>query len=128
MKAKAINQDIFPWIARRTNRRTFLGRTAATAFGVFAGVAVGAPRAGAAIDAAPCGPSPNCRSYSTSFCGPGSTGTTCESGSAFGCTKRNSGCHSAGNYCWTNGSVKCCDCTCSWFGGGSGTVACICWS
>jgi hypothetical protein len=125
---KNITGEVAPWLARRTSRRTFLGKSTGAAFGVMAGLAVGAPRFKNVPDAAPCGPSPNCRSYSSSFCGPGSTGTNCESGSAFSCSKRNSGCTAAGDYCWYNGSIKCCDCTCSWFGGGSGTVACICWS
>jgi hypothetical protein len=123
-----ITEQIAPWLARNTNRRTFLGRSAGTTFGVLAGLAVGVPRFKNVPDSAPCGPSPSCRSYNTVFCGPGSTGTTCESGGSFSCTPWNSGCHSAGDYCWYNGSVKCCDCTCSWFSGGGGTVNCVCWS
>jgi hypothetical protein len=125
---KNISEEIGPWLARRTNRRTFLGQGAGATFGVLAGLAVGVPRFKNVPDAAPCGPSPNCRSYSSSFCGPGSTGTNCESGGSFSCSKRDSGCTAAGDYCWYNGSVKCCDCTCSWFSGGGGTVGCICWS
>jgi hypothetical protein len=131
---KKMEETILPWVARKTSRRTFIGRTSSTAFAIGAGLAVGVPRFKNVPDLTSmqaCGPSavsPNCRSTSTSFCGPGSTGTTCESGQAFACTKRNSGCHSDGNYCWSFNGRKCCDCTCSFFSGGGGTVNCICWS
>jgi hypothetical protein len=115
--------DFLPWFNRTLNRRSFIGRASATTFGVMAGMAVGAPRALAMPASIPCGPSPDCRSYSSLFC----DGNQCTSGSNWVCTKRNSGCNSAGDYCWYSGGKKCCDCTCSWYGGGSGTVGCICY-
>lgn len=115
-------QEVFPWLTRQINRRTILRRTAATAFGVFAGVAVGVPYAEAAI---PCGPSPDCRSYSSQFC----SGHNCVCGTSpyFCCTKWNSGCSSAGNYCWYSGGKKCCDCTCNVYSAGGHTYHCICY-
>jgi hypothetical protein len=131
---KNITDEAMPWIAQKTSRRTFIGRSTSYTFGALAALAVGVPRfkdAPALSSKAACGPSavsPNCRATSDAFCGPGSTGTTCESGESFSCTKRDSGCDEDGDYCWTYNGRKCCDCTCSYFSGGGGTIPCICWS
>jgi hypothetical protein len=115
-------RESLTWMTRQINRRIFLRRTATATFGLLAGVAVGTPRALAAI---PCSPSPDCRSISTSFC----RGNQCVCGTSqfFCCSKENRGCHSAGNYCWASGGKKCCDCICNVFSAGGHTYHCICY-
>jgi hypothetical protein len=111
-------QKMLPWMTRQIDRRKFLSRSTTVAFGLFAGAAVGAPSAVAAI---PCGPSPDCRSYCTCFC----NGSKCHSGTNYSCTYQNRGCKSGG-YCWYSNGKKCCDCYCIWCCPG-GNVGCICY-
>lgn len=109
-------------IARGINRRTFLRRAATTVFGVVAGMSVGVPRALAAF---PCGGLPNCRSTSSVLC----RGSTCAGDGTYSkCSPYNTGCSSAGHWCWSSGGGKCCDCTCSYYSAGHGrTIHCICY-
>ncbi len=113
-------EKILPWMTRQVDRRKFLSRTTAAAFGLFAGIAVGAPSAEASI---PCGPSPDCRSFNPGFC----IGNKCNpGGGSFSCAPQNRNCHSAGGDCWFANGKKCCDCFCSWCCPG-GSAACICY-
>jgi len=109
-------------LSKAINRRRVLKGFFAGVFGSVAGVTLGQTSAVAAF---PCSGLPNCRNTSNSFCG--ATNCNTAGGPNFSCQKYNTGCSSAGNYCWTSGGGKCCDCTCSWFGGGSGTIHCICY-
>ena len=108
---------------RGINRRSMLGGTLASVFGVLAGVSVGARPAHAAEF--PCSGLPNCRDTSPSFCGSSNCNTT--PGTNYSCSKLNLGCNSAGSYCWSSNGKKCCDCTCSYCGGGCYTIHCICY-
>jgi hypothetical protein len=110
---------MLPWMTRQIDRRRFLSRTTAVAFGLFAGAAVGAPSAEANI---PCGPHPDCRSYSSLFC----SGHNCRSGANWSCTPQNRNCHSAGGDCWYMNGRKCCDCYCIWCCPGR-NAECICY-
>lgn len=105
---------------RSINRRKAIGGGLAAVFGAVAGVSLGQKAAVAAI---PCSGLPDCRATSSAFC----SGSNCASGTYHSCSPLNLGCISAGNYCWTSQGGKCCDCRCSWYGGGSGTVNCICY-
>lgn len=116
-------KQLFPWMTRQIDRRSFLNRSSAATFGALAGLAVGVRPGAMTPNVFPCYGLPDCRSYSTAFC----NGHNCVSNPPHNyiCTFIVVGCPGGGS-CWSSNGKQCCDCQCSWCCPGN-TVDCICY-